>query len=283
MLFDSLINFANQSVVVQLVQYFLVFLLYSFIGWIVECLWVSLHKGKFENRGFLFGPICPIYGVGSLACVILVSPLNLPWFLEFILIMVVCDTIEYLTSLVLEKIYHVRWWDYTTSCKIHLNGRIALNTSLGFGLSGLVVLRLVQPSLKNFLDIFSTNTLFVVSIILLVILLFDLLLSSIAAASVKDTLKGGRVDLTAEIKKLSLNYYRKASRLSRKISRLTIRRMKLAQRQASRKLKWAKRNATRNFKKTTRAAKDKITAAHKTAKRTIDQAKKRVEETFKKD
>lgn len=283
MLFGSLSDFASQPVVVQFVQYLLLFLFYSFIGWIVECFWIFLHKGKFENRGFLFGPICPIYGAGSLVCIVLVSPLNLSWLLEFILIMVVCDIIEYLTSLVLEKIYHVRWWDYTTSCKIHLNGRIALSTSLGFGLGGLFILRIVQPSLQKFLGMFSTNALFITSIILLTILLFDLLLSSIAAASVKDTLKGGQVDLTAEIKKLSLNYYRKASRLSRKISKLTIRRMKLAQRQASRKLKRAKRNATRNLKKTTKAAKDKITAAHKTAKKTVDQAKKRVEETFKKD
>jgi len=255
MFLSSLDIFIQQPLIRSLTLYVFLFFAYSLIGWILECLWVSFCKGKFENRGFLFGPICPIYGVGALICILLIGPLDLPWYLEFLFIILVCDFIEYFTSVFLEKIYHLRWWDYTDSSKFHLGGRISLETSIGFGLGGLIILNFLQPNILKFVSIFSPSVLFVFLIVVLFTFLFDLTLSSVAAASVKNVLKGGHVDLTNEIKKFSLNYYRKASRLSRKLARSTVKHMQNAQRQAQ---------------KTVNQAKE-----------TVSQAKKRVEETFR--
>ena len=266
----------ESSIATNLVYLFLFFVVYSFLGWIIECSWVSYENKKIENRGYLFGPICPIYGVGVLVCLLIVSPLNLPWYLEFFLITLFCSIVEYFTSVILEKIFHVRWWDYTNNTKLNLNGRVSLITSLGFGVGGLLVLHIIHPILISFFSHFSLSTLAVFAIIFLVVFIIDLVLSSIAAASVKDALKGGRVDLTEEIKKLCLNYYKKASRMSRKITREAIKRMKKAQREASRTVKRAKRNAQRKIKKAQHETERRV----RLAKKTIVQAKQQFDKTL---
>ena len=194
-------------------------------------------KRRLENRGFLFGPICPIYGVGSLICVLLIGPLHLSWPLEFLLMIVLCDIIEYITSVVLEKIYHVRWWDYTTESKLHLNGRISIETSIGFGVGGIFILHLIQPFFSNLLNILNLPALLITSSILFIIFVADILLSMIAISNIKGVFKDGTVDLTAEIKRFSIDYYKKASRLSRRIAHTAIHHVGNAQKEAKRRVK----------------------------------------------
>ena len=102
-MFSNLFGSQIEPIILQFAYYFLLFILYSIGGWIVECIWTYFMKRKLENRGFFFGPICPIYGVGSLICILLIGPLRLSWPLEFLLMIVICDLIEYITSVVLEK------------------------------------------------------------------------------------------------------------------------------------------------------------------------------------
>ena len=149
---------------------------------------------------------------------------------------ILCDVIEYVTSVVLEKIYHVRWWDYTTGSLLHLNGRISLETSIGFGVGGIAILHLVQPIFTNFLAYFSPLTLLIVAIILAIIFIADIIFSTIAIANVTNRMTGGTIDLTAEIKKFSINYYKKASRLSRKIARSAFSQVEKAQKKAKRRV-----------------------------------------------
>lgn len=235
-MFSSLFGNQIEPFVVQFAYYFLLFILYSFGGWIVECIWTYFAKRKLENRGFLFGPICPIYGVGSLACVLLIGPLKLSWTLEFLLMIILCDVIEYITSVVLEKIYHVRWWDYTTGSFLHLNGRISLETSIGFGVGGIFILYLIQPLFAHLISYIGLPVLLTVSGILLIILIADILLSMIAVSNIKDVFKGGTVDLTAEIKRFSIDYYKKASRLSRRIARTAMHHVENAQKEAKKRV-----------------------------------------------
>lgn len=236
MFFKSLGIIAERPFPEFLAYLFLLFIIYSFGGWIVECIWTLIGKRKFENRGFLFSPICPIYGVGSLLCVVFLAPLNLSWPLFFLLMIVLCDIIEYFTSVVLEKLYHVRWWDYTNGSLLHLNGRISLETSIGFGIGGLAIVYLVQPVLDGFLAFFSPLTLIILASILFIIFVADIIFSTIAIANVTDCMTGGTIDLTAEIKKFSINYYKKASRLSRKIARSAISQVEKAQKEAKKRV-----------------------------------------------
>lgn len=235
-MFSNLFGSQIEPLVIQLAYYFLLFILYSFGGWIVECIWTYFMKRKLENRGFLFGPICPIYGVGSLICVLLVGPLRLSWPLEFLLMIVLCDIIEYITSVVLERIYHVRWWDYTTESKLHLNGRISIETSIGFGVGGIFILHLIQPFFSNLLSLLNLPALLITSGIFFIIFVADILLSMIAISNIKGVFKGGTVDLTAEIKRFSINYYKKASRLSRRLAHTAIHHVGNAQKEAKKRV-----------------------------------------------
>ena len=235
-MFSNLPGSQIEPIILQFAYYFLLFILYSFGGWIVECIWTYFMKRKLENRGFLFGPICPIYGVGSLICVLLIGPLHLSWLLEFLLMVVLCDVIEYITSVVLEKIYHVRWWDYTTESKLHLNGRISIETSIGFGVGGIFILHLIQPFFSNLLGLLNLPALLITSSILFIVFVADILLSMIAISNIKGVFKGGTVDLTAEIKRFSINYYKKASRLSRRLAHTAMHHVGNAQKEAKKRV-----------------------------------------------
>ncbi len=235
-MFSNLFGSQIEPLVIQLAYYFLLFILYSFGGWIVECIWTYFMKRKLENRGFLFGPICPIYGVGSLICVLLVGPLRLSWPLEFLMMVVLCDVIEYITSVVLEKIYSVRWWDYTTASVLHLNGRISLETSIGFGVGGIFILHLIQPFFSNLLSLLNLPALLITSGIFFIIFVADILLSMIAISNIKGVFKGGTVDLTAEIKRFSIDYYKKASRLSRRLAHTAMHHVGNAQKEAKKRV-----------------------------------------------
>ena len=94
--------------------WFLMFMIYSFIGWVFECVWTSIEQRKLQNRGFLFGPICPIYGVGMVSFLILTQEIHFEWYIEFFIFALICTVIEYTTSVVMEKIFRVRWWDVLT-------------------------------------------------------------------------------------------------------------------------------------------------------------------------
>lgn len=235
-MFSNLFGSQIEPLVIQLAYYFLLFVLYSFGGWIVECIWTYFMKRKLENRGFLFGPICPIYGVGSFICVLLIGPLHLSWPLEFLLMVILCDIIEYTTSVVLERIYHVRWWDYTTESKLHLNGRISIETSIGFGVGGIFILHLIQPFFSNLLSLLNLPALLITSGIFFIIFVADILLSMIAISNIKGVFKGGTVDLTAEIKRFSINYYKKASRLSRRLAHTAMHHVGNAQKEAKKRV-----------------------------------------------
>ena len=124
---------------------FLLLILYSFLGWCGEMIYCSIGQGKLcEKRGFLNGPLCPIYGHGALlVLVVLGQRWNNP-ISTFLIGMVLTSTVEYLTSYLMEKLFHMRWWDYSHH-HFQLNGRICLLNSTLFGLACLVLRYVVHP------------------------------------------------------------------------------------------------------------------------------------------
>ena len=118
-------------------EIFLWFLIYSFAGWAWETIITSIPQRRFVNRGFLNGPYCPIYGVGALLLIFITNPIEDP-FLRFLVGGTMACALEYTTSLVLEKIFHARWWDYTIRY-FNLNGRICLEGFILFGLFGVTM------------------------------------------------------------------------------------------------------------------------------------------------
>ncbi len=128
----------------QFMRIFLYFIIYSIAGWIYETILCSVSARKFVNRGFLTGPWCPIYGFGAL---LVIFPLQkfrddlLPLFLSS---MVLTMLLEYVTSYVMEKLFHTRWWDYSEK-KFQLNGRICLEGAIAFSVMSVIVVKWVHP------------------------------------------------------------------------------------------------------------------------------------------
>lgn len=136
-------------------EYFDYFIIFSFVGWLYECCYCTVKEKHWQNRGFLFGPICPIYGCGVVGALTVFRLLPMPaqgaeypiW--EIFLVCAAGSAImEYLTSWVLERWFHAVWWDYS-GIPLNLNGRICLPATCGFGVAGIVVVRYLGPFMST--------------------------------------------------------------------------------------------------------------------------------------
>lgn len=130
-----------------LIYYFLC----STIGWILEMIYGYMVFGHFVDRGFLYGPMCPIYGCGAVMIVIIAETIGkreLNTAGKFLILMAIFTVLEYIASWLLEIIFNQRWWDYTGEL-LNINGRICLVFSLMFGLMGIIFIeKLYKPSKK---------------------------------------------------------------------------------------------------------------------------------------
>lgn len=180
--------------------YFLLYFIYSIIGWFLEVGLAFYEHKKFVNRGFLIGPYCPIYGVGCLLLTILLSKyINEPGVI-FAFSIFICATLEYLTSYLMEKIFKLRWWDYS-NMKFNINGRICLETLIPFGIIGVLVVKYISPFLINTINSINFNDLVIINIIILSILITDILISFNVVFNLKNVTRNLNKDSTEEIKK----------------------------------------------------------------------------------
>lgn len=169
----------------QLSLLFMKFLLFCVLGYLAEMTMCAIVDRKITNRGFLCGPVIPIYGVGSIALIWLLTPFKDHPLLIFILGVVITTIIEYITSYLLEKIFHNKWWDYSNN-KYNINGRICLLNSLLFGIGALVVIYFANPWISEFLLQIKDSFLITFSIIFFLIFIFDIVYSCIVAYSLRN-------------------------------------------------------------------------------------------------
>lgn len=135
----------------ELLYAYTYFIVYAFLGWVCEDIYCGIGKRKFINRGFLYGPYCPIYGFGALLVVYPLLMVSKHPIVVFIFGMVLTSILEYITSFVMEKLFATRWWDYSTY-PFNINGRICLQNSLLFGLMALVVVYGLHPIVSRFVE-----------------------------------------------------------------------------------------------------------------------------------
>ena len=192
----------------EIYYYFLLFLIYSFIGWLIEVIGKLIEKHKFINRGFLIGPICPIYGHGCILMILTLSrykdnPLTL-----FIYAIFICSLLEYFTSYFMEKIFKARWWDYSTK-RFNLNGRICAETMIPFGILGTLVICVINPIFEYLLNLFNFETIKITAVVLFIIYIIDNTISLIIMFGFKGTLKtvekDGTEEITKKVKKILIN------------------------------------------------------------------------------
>lgn len=165
--------------------YVVLFIIYSILGWIMEVTLGIIQNQKFVNRGFLIGPYCPIYGVGGIAITLLlsnfietmenISLVDSIW-ISSIVIICICGLLEYMTSYVMEKLFHARWWDYK-KFKFNINGRICLETLIPFTIIGQIILRYASPAFINILSNIPEIWLHILTGTFLVIFITDIAIS----------------------------------------------------------------------------------------------------------
>lgn len=127
-------------------QMLLLFFVYSFLGWCVEVAFVAVTVGKVVNRGFLNGPVCPIYGCGMLGVLMALLPIKQNVFLLFLGGMLICSLVELFGGWVLDKIFHMRWWDYSDR-PFNVGGYICLSFSIMWGLAVVFAVKFVHTPL----------------------------------------------------------------------------------------------------------------------------------------
>lgn len=156
---------------------FILFIIYSFIGYVSELIYCSIQFKKIVlNRGFFIGPYLPIYGFCCIMMTFFLEKYNNDLLALFVMSIVLCSITEFVTSYVLEKIYKVRWWDYS-NMKFNFEGRICLLNSCLFGVGGVVLIHFINPTIYPLLDMLPNNVLIIIGISLMVIFLIDLSVS----------------------------------------------------------------------------------------------------------
>ena len=183
---------------------FLLFIIYSFLGYIVEIIASScFYRKLILNRGFFLGPYLPIYGVCCILMTICLQKYKNDLIVLFILATVLCSIIEFFTSYVLEKIFKIRWWDYSQR-RFNLDGRICITTSVSFGLGGVILIHFIHPFIMKYLQLLSPINLEIISIILMIIFVVDMIISIVTLCKIKvSSNKYVNHDATEEIKDLT--------------------------------------------------------------------------------
>ena len=189
----------------EILKLFIIFIIYSVLGWILETLEILIFEKRLLNRGFLIGPYCPIYGIGGLLLVLLLNKYSGDYLAVFVLSLFICASLEYFTSWLLEKIFKMRWWDYSHN-KYHLNGRICLKTMIPFGIGGTIVVCYLNPLLVKFLDTIPANAIIIIGAILASLFILDNIISIHLIFNFKKIAKKVHRDDTEDIKKYIAKY-----------------------------------------------------------------------------
>ena len=179
------------------VKYFLMFLFFSSAGWLIESLYCSIgpmvsgkvKKFKFINRGFLTGPMTPIYGVSCMVMAATLLPFKHNIVAIFVLGLVVCDIVEYVTSFVMEKLFNARWWDYT-GYFLNIKGRVCFRNSIIWGALSVVFIKGIYPGVNwifdQVLDAITWEGIIAITFLLLGVFLVDLGRTVVASLSIHD-------------------------------------------------------------------------------------------------
>lgn len=209
---------------------FYYFIIYSFLGWCLEVVYHIFTEKKFINRGFLHGPLCPIYGSCGALLAYFVKPVQHNYILVFLVGAVIASIVEYIAGYVLEHLFGARWWDYSQE-KFNLKGYICLKFSLIWGFISIFILNIVQPRIEGFVASIP-HTLFQAFFVVLMILFvadfcltindlitFKKLLGELnyIANGFKENFKGMKKEFVEEARLNNLKKYENSAR--RRLSR----------------------------------------------------------------
>ena len=171
----------------SLYQILAYFLIYSCIGWCLEVVYAAVTTGQLVNRGFLNGPVCPIYGFGMIIVLFALTPLQSSILLLYIGGVILPSALELVGGWALYKLYRTRWWDYS-DYPFNIGGYICLEFCLLWGVGTLVVMRIVHPVIANLVAMIPPLVGLILMCVLYAVYAADVVVTAIAASSLADTL-----------------------------------------------------------------------------------------------
>ena len=242
----------------EIEMYIMLFFIYSLAGWLIEMIPATIREKKFVDRGFLVGPYCPIYGCGVILITLLLQKYADDVVVTFFLSVIICGTLEYLTSYIMEKIFKARWWDYSNN-KFNINGRICLETLVPFGIGGVLVLFVFNPFLEKIINLIPDLALNIVTGVLCVLFLIDCIVSFKIILNLKEMtkeLKDNTAEISDKVKRIILNKLGPYKRLVNAFPRV---------KENVKFSKWD--DIKKKIEESTRGIKEKIDNSKKTLKR----------------
>lgn len=138
----------------KIIEYIIYFFIYSFLGWLIETIYAMFVHGYFVKRGFLFGPVCPIYGFGAVLLLMATKKLYKKPLLKFLIATIAFTLFEYMVSFILEMLFGLRWWDYSNDF-LNIQGRVSLLYSIFWGVIGLILLEKLHPYIQDKIQIIT--------------------------------------------------------------------------------------------------------------------------------
>ena len=187
----------------RLINLILLFFAYAFLGWCIEVTLKYFQFHRFINRGFLIGPWLPIYGSGAVLITVVIkglAPLEFSVGTTFIVSFLLCGFLEYMTSYVLEKRFHARWWDYSSK-PMNLHGRVWIGNLVLFGLGGVVIVDLINPLLLRLSEHMSFPLREIMAFSLSAVFIADYVMSHFVLKLVKSGVESSDADETEAISK----------------------------------------------------------------------------------
>lgn len=161
------------------------FMLYSIFGWCFESAYCSIKSGHLQNRGFCHGPWVPLYGVGSCLLVFLTHGYEENGIYLFMTGLVGGTLLELITGVIMNKIFHMRWWDYSKN-PLNFRGYVCLPASIGWGGAALIVMKLLHPRISSIPEHWSYITFVVLNTMFYTLFVEDLIFSTIAALELRE-------------------------------------------------------------------------------------------------
>lgn len=198
------------------------FYIYAFTGWCIEVVFCSVNTGSYVNRGFLNGPVCPIYGFGAVIVLSLLSPFEDNIVILFVCSVVVTSALEFVTGFALEKLFHTRWWDYSDQ-PFNIKGYVCLKFSLAWGFACLLLVKVFHPLillLVNmlpeilgiiFLSIFSLTILYDLTVTILAVRRLNIDLKEITKLS--ETIHSGSEHIAEKLGNSAISLSEKIDQL----------------------------------------------------------------------
>ena len=163
------------------------FIVYSFLGWVMESVFRSIIEKKLINTGFLRGPFCPIYGIGAIIMLIFLERFQDKPILLFFISIIILTAWEYVVGVFLEKLFHTKYWDYSDH-KYNFQGRICLTNSICWGFLGVVFVKIIHPFIQGLISKIDMQILYYSVTIISVAMLVDLIATIVKVKNIKMTL-----------------------------------------------------------------------------------------------